>query len=203
MSSTSLSRLCNGSTRVHVGLRLVAYTRQTCKPYVRVRDCTFQILLNVHTLQGALEQVTEYLAEVVARPRLCKPRQEIIRLTQEAREKRHHLIRQVHIGLPDLTPPMLPPIRSTFPWIGGDLEDEPSPSSGDHSFDIAQSWQGNRDRLSPSPRSSLFEGSRREPNRPRWNRHWSHEEDPSLRHILAMSRMEYEADQRLNTGETK
>ncbi len=50
--------------------------------------------------QGALEEVTEMLAEVVARPHLRKPRSEIIRLTREAREKRVRLIREVKAGLP-------------------------------------------------------------------------------------------------------
>ena len=50
--------------------------------------------------QGALEQVTEMLAEAVARPHLRKPRQEIIRLTWEGREKRTGLIKNVRSGLP-------------------------------------------------------------------------------------------------------
>ncbi len=158
-----------------------------------------------HNVQGALEQVTEYLAEVVARPHLRKPRQEIIRLTREAREKRHHLIRQVHIGLPDLTPPTLPPRRSTFPsWMGEGLDDDHSPPT----TDFMRWLQGERDRRSPSPsppipRNSLT-GVNRErrslPSRSRWNRNRSRDEDRGLRHILEMSRMEYEADQRLNKG---
>lgn len=51
-------------------------------------------------LQGALEQVTEMLAEAVARPHLRKPRVEIIRLTREAREKRTALVKNVYSGLP-------------------------------------------------------------------------------------------------------
>ena len=151
--------------------------------------------------------MTEYLAEVVARPHLRKPRQEIIRLTREAREKRHHLIRQVHIGLPDLTPPILPPRRSTLPsWMGGTLDDDPSPST-----DFMRWLQHDRDRRSPSPsppvtRPSRFGGTRERrslPNRSRWNRNRSRDnrEDTGLRHILEMSRMEYEADQQLNKGE--
>lgn len=155
-------------------------------------------------VQGALEQVTEYLAEVVARPHLRKPRQEIIRLTREAREKRHHLIRQVHIGLPDLTPPTLPPRRPTFPLMGGALDDDLSPPS----TDFMRWLQAERDRRSPSPsppvpRHSLL-GANRErrslPSRSRWNRNRSRDEDSGLRHILEMSRMEYEADQQLNKG---
>ena len=153
--------------------------------------------------------MTEYLAEVVARPHLRKPRQEIIRLTREAREKRHHLIRQVHIGLPDLTPPMLPPRRSTFPsWVGEALDDDDQAHSPP-STDFMRWLQGDRNRRSPSPsptipRQHSLLGVNRErrslPNRSRWNRHRSRNEDSSLRHILEVSRMEYEADQRLNKG---
>ena len=50
--------------------------------------------------QGALEQVTEMLAEAVARPHLRKPRLEIIRLTREGRVKRVCLVKNVHTGLP-------------------------------------------------------------------------------------------------------
>lgn len=54
----------------------------------------------LHPSQGALEEVTEMLAEVVARPHLRKPRSEIIRLTREAREKRLRLVRDIKAGLP-------------------------------------------------------------------------------------------------------
>lgn len=57
-------------------------------------------LLTPHPSQGALEEVTEMLAEVVARPHLRKPRSEIIRLTREAREKRLRLVRDIKAGLP-------------------------------------------------------------------------------------------------------
>lgn len=43
-------------------------------------------------MQGSLEQATEMMAEVVARPHLRKPRSEIIRLTHEARTKRRMLL---------------------------------------------------------------------------------------------------------------
>ena len=155
--------------------------------------------------------MTEYLAEVVARPHLRKPRQEIIRLTREAREKRHHLVRQVHIGLPNLIPPMPPPRRQTFPWMGGDLDNQ-SPPTNHHDFDhfLRRMWRGERDRHSPSPppplppplTNSRF-GSRDRrslPSRSRSNRNQSRDEDPSLRHILEMSRMEYEAEQQLKKG---
>ena len=173
-------------------------------------DCSFNFFFFCYT-QGALEQVTEYLAEVVARPHLRKPRKEIIRLTREAREKRYHLVRQVHIGLPDLTPPMLPPRRQT--WMGGVLDDSP-PSSSNHSFDhfLQRMWRGERDRRSPSPPpppliNSTFGGSRERRTAPsrsgRSNRNRSHDDDGNLRHILEISRMEYEAEQRLNKGEER
>ena len=57
-------------------------------------------LLTPPPSQGALEEVTEMLAEVVARPHLRKPRSEIIRLTREAREKRLRLVRDIKAGLP-------------------------------------------------------------------------------------------------------
>ena len=57
-------------------------------------------LFTLHPFQGALEEVTEMLAEVVARPHLRKPRSEIIRLTREAREKRLRLVRDIKAGLP-------------------------------------------------------------------------------------------------------
>ena len=50
--------------------------------------------------QGALEELTEMLAEVVARPHLRKPRSEIIRLTRDTREKRMKLVKDVKKGLP-------------------------------------------------------------------------------------------------------
>ena len=152
--------------------------------------------------------MTEYLAEVVARPHLRKPRQEIIRLTREAREKRHHLVRQVHIGLPDLTPPILPPRRQTFPWIRALDDDSPPPS---HDFDSYLRMFGrNRRSPPPSPPPSppvhvpvhLPPRNRERRSLPhrssRSNRNRSRDED--LRQILEMSRMEYEADQQLNRG---
>ena len=116
-------------------------------------------------------------------------------------------MRQVHIGLPDLLPPSLPPRRQT--WVGGALDD--SPPSG-HSLDLIlqRMWRGERDRArrspSPPPPSLTSTGGSRErrtlPSRlGRFNRNRSHDEDGNLRHILEMSRMEYEAEQQLNKGE--
>lgn len=59
----------------------------------------------VCVLQGTLEQVTELLAQVVARPYLRKPRTEIIRITRECREKRMWLIKDCKT-LPLVYPPM-------------------------------------------------------------------------------------------------
>ena len=84
------------------------------------------------------------------------------------------------------------------------MDDVHSPPSAD----FMQWLQNERERRSPSPsppvpRNTLF-GANRErrslPNRSRWNRNRSRDEDRGLRHILEMSRMEYEADQRLNKG---
>ena len=66
-------------------------------------DCyllSCDLMFNVMSLvcQGSLEEVTEMLAEVVARPHLRKPRQEIIRLTREAREKRRRFIDEIKYG---------------------------------------------------------------------------------------------------------
>ena len=91
------------------------------------------------------------------------------------------------------------------------MDDDPSPPPSHHGFDLIRLWQGERDRRSPSPsppvtRPSLFGGSRDRdrrslPSRSRLNRNRPREEDRGLRHILEMSRMEYEADQQLNKGE--
>ena len=158
-------------------------------------------LVILFATQGALEQVTEFLAEVVARPHLRKPRQEIIGLTRQAREKRHHLVRQVHIGLPEATPPILPPRRQTFPWV----DDESPPNGRDLELHLRRLLRGERDRRSPSPPPpsvSLSRERRSLPNRAGrlFNRNRSRDEDGSLRHILEISRLEYEADQRLNKG---
>ena len=51
-------------------------------------------------VQAALEQVTEMLAEAVARPHLRRPKMEIVRLTREATEKRSRLVHDAASGLP-------------------------------------------------------------------------------------------------------
>ena len=63
---------------------------QVSYPVVSVQTCSHKPCVPA---QGALEEVTELMAQVVARPHLRKPRLEIIRLTRECREKRLWLLK--------------------------------------------------------------------------------------------------------------
>ena len=111
--------------------------------------------------QGALEQVTEMLAEVVARPHLRKPRSEIIRLTREARNKRTKLL-ETKDHLRDSPPPPLPRRRysgqqfsllrdsdnednfTSFQRILRRIDDVSHDRSHDRSADVSHN-QGNED----------------------------------------------------------
>jgi ankyrin repeat/IBR domain-containing protein 1 len=73
----------------------------------------------VKPLQNELEEVTEKLSEMVARPYLRTPRPVIIQTTALARRKRHEFVRAVSKGLiPPETPPTLRKVRKRrFPGL--------------------------------------------------------------------------------------
>ncbi|XP_069676141.1 uncharacterized protein [Periplaneta americana] len=70
-------------------------------------------------MQNELEEVTEKLSEMVARPYLRTPRPVIIQTTTLARRKRHEFVRAVSKGLiPPETPPTLRKVRKRrFPGL--------------------------------------------------------------------------------------
>ncbi|PNF19231.1 hypothetical protein B7P43_G08208 [Cryptotermes secundus] len=70
-------------------------------------------------MQNELEEVTEKLSEMVARPYLRTPRPVIIQTTALARRKRHEFVRAVSKGLiPPETPPTLRKVRKRrFPGL--------------------------------------------------------------------------------------
>lgn len=70
-------------------------------PPTRTRECP-----SAFTFQNELEEVTEKLSEMVARPYLRTPRALIIQTTALARRKRHEFVRAVAKGL---IPPESPP----------------------------------------------------------------------------------------------
>ena len=110
----SLKKLCESCSTLGghsrpltaLGTTLRAILHVGCLKTCRYCPCLSSLLprppslFTLHPSQGALEEVTEMLAEVVARPHLRKPRSEIIRLTREAREKRLRLVRDIKAGLP-------------------------------------------------------------------------------------------------------
>nr|CAD7260701.1 unnamed protein product [Timema shepardi] len=75
----------------------------------------------VQHLQNELEEVTEKLSEMVARPYLRTPRSVVIQTTALARRKRHEFVRAVSKGLiPPETPPTLRKMRKRrFPGLMG------------------------------------------------------------------------------------
>jgi hypothetical protein len=77
------------------------------------------ILRVVKPFQNELEEVTEKLSEMVARPYLRTPRPVIIQTTTLARRKRHEFVRAVSKGLiPPETPPTLRKVRKRrFPSL--------------------------------------------------------------------------------------
>ncbi|XP_063237548.1 uncharacterized protein LOC134539440 [Bacillus rossius redtenbacheri] len=72
-------------------------------------------------MQNELEEVTEKLSEMVARPYLRTPRPVIVQTTALARRKRHEFVRAVSKGLiPPETPPTLRKVRKRrFPGLVG------------------------------------------------------------------------------------
>lgn len=59
-------------------------------------------------LQNELEEVTEKLSEMIARPYLRTPKTVIVQTTALARRKRHEFVRAVAQGL---IPPETPPLQ--------------------------------------------------------------------------------------------
>lgn len=125
-------------------------------------------------MQGALEQVTEMLAEAVARPHLRKPRLEIIRLTREARVKRVCLVKNVHSGLPLSTHPFM---DSLHPFGGSGTKNDP------HLRRFL------RDLDTYIPREEQLAVGRSRRHKP--------DTDEEFLRILEESRLEFEADKRM------
>ena len=130
-------------------------------------------------LQGSLEQVTEMLAEVVARPHLRKPRSEIIRLTHEARTKRRLLLESKERM--DKPSPLFPR-RHAYNDADSDIEDS----------DITAF-------LRMFERKPLYRSHDPPPRSHDQTEDQSQKDDDLLR-ALELSRHEFEADRQLKEG---
>lgn len=69
-------------------------------------------------MQNELEETTEKLSEIIARPYLRTPKAVIVQTTALTRRKRHEFVRAVAKGLvPPETPPSLRKVTNKFMFI--------------------------------------------------------------------------------------